>query len=139
MESDEFRSDDDWSKGREIKKLKLNNLEHLFIQFGFRVVVEFDAPRLESIILNYRPAEDKAGQPTETIRFASTSTMKKSTVSGLFPDEWPMNFYDVKCLHCAVQEKSELDLMLSTFPAPNVLEIVETKNSFHAKHKDVLV
>ena len=87
VESDEFRSDDDWSKGREIKKLKLNNLEHLFIQFGFRVVVEFDAPRLESIILNYRPAEDKAGQPTETIRFASTSTMKKSTVSGLFPDE----------------------------------------------------
>ena len=50
-----------------------------------------------------------------------------------------MNFYDVKCLHCAVQEKSELDLMLSTFPAPNVLKIVETKNSFHAKHKDVLV
>ena len=73
--------------GYKTKQLKLPSLEHLFIQFGFRVVVEFDAPRLESIILNYRPAENKAGQPTETIRFASTSTMKKSTASGLFPDE----------------------------------------------------
>ena len=126
----DFQASAEWSEEAarsrlEAKKLKLNNLEHLYIAFESPVSIEFDAPKLETVALEYEPwGGDEADQPTATIRFVTPSTVKRLYTFGLLQDQLP-NFSDLKHLQCDQLLDLDLDDLLKAFPLLDTLDFVE--------------
>ena len=109
----------------EIEKLKLNSLEHLHIAFKSPVFIEFDTPKLESVVLRYR-GDEEADQPIATIRFVTPSTVKRLCTFGLLQDQLPKNFGGLKHLQ---YDELDLDLhvLLKEFPDLRVLNFCGRK------------
>lgn len=138
----------DWSIGSECKRLKLHQLEMVFIYFKFRMPnpIEFDTPKLELLALEYQPGADEIAdeadepvQPADSIRFTRPQTVKELITFELFPDELPRNFVGVEHFQCDALVELELGHILNTFPGLKVLDIRLEKGEFEEDCNAALV
>lgn len=132
VELELYFGDKDWPEEDQVT-LKLNNLHCLYIQFGAKIFIEFDTPKLKTVLFDYEPLDDLidlVDQPLETIRFASPSTVKNFNAFGLTQDQLPSDFDEVE--NFQYDELATLDLghLLKQFPALNKLHISADLDDF---------